>query len=82
MFAGDWGITEDPATGGAAAAFAGVVAEFDPPGDGETTLTIEQGLEMGRPSLIALGMTMENGALSAASIGGSAVIVSSGTLEL
>jgi trans-2,3-dihydro-3-hydroxyanthranilate isomerase len=82
MFAGEWGIPEDPATGAAAAAFAGVVAEFERPGDGETTLTLEQGFEMGRPSLITLGMRIEGGALRGASIGGSAVIVSSGTLDL
>ena len=82
MFAAEWGIVEDPATGSAAAAFAGVLAEFEPPGDGETTLTIEQGFEMGRPSLIALSLTMRDGALAGAAIGGSAVIVSSGVLDL
>ena len=56
MFAGAWGVAEDPATGSAAAAFAGVVLAFDRPGDGEHALTIEQGFEMGRPSLIALGL--------------------------
>jgi trans-2,3-dihydro-3-hydroxyanthranilate isomerase len=34
MFAGAWGVTEGPATGSAAAAFAGVVQAFDRPGDG------------------------------------------------
>ena len=37
---------------------------------------------MGRPSLIALGLTIEAGALSAATIGGSVVLVSSGSLDL
>ena len=37
---------------------------------------------MGRPSLIALGLEVEGGELRSASIGGSAVIVSSGALEL
>ena len=82
MFAGGWGVTEDPATGSAAAAFAGVTLAFDRPGDGEHVLTIEQGYEMGRPSLIALGFEVEGGELRSASIGGSAVIVSSGALEL
>ena len=82
MFAPAWGVTEDPATGSAAAAFAGVVHAFDRPGDGEHTLMIEQGFEMGRPSLIALGLTIEAGALRAATIGGSVVILSSGLLEL
>jgi len=82
MFAGGWGLAEDPATGSAAAAFAGVVMAFDKPGDGENMLVIEQGFEMGRPSLISLGLEVEAGALRSATIGGSAVIVSEGTLRL
>jgi trans-2,3-dihydro-3-hydroxyanthranilate isomerase len=82
MFAGAWGVTEDPATGSAAAAFTGVVQAFDRPGDGEHMLTIEQGFEMGRPSLIALGLVIEDGALASATIGGSVVNVSSGSLDL
>lgn len=80
MFAGGWGIVEDPATGSAAASFAGVVMSFQPPGEGEHMLMIEQGVEMGRPSLISLGLEIEGGALRAATIGGSAVIVSEGRL--
>ena len=82
MFAAGWGITEDPATGGAAAAFAGVLMQFEPPGDGEAMHVIEQGLEMGRPSFISLGLVVERGALVSATIGGSAVIVSQGTIDL
>ena len=82
MFAGAWGVGEDPATGSAAAAFAGVVQAFDRPPDGEHMLTIEQGFEMGRPSLIALGLVIEEGALASATIGGSVVLVSSGALDL
>ena len=77
-----WEQGEDPATGSAAAAFAGVVLAFDQPGEGEHILTIEQGFEMGRPSLIVLGLTIEAGALTAATIGGSVVLVSSGSLDL
>jgi trans-2,3-dihydro-3-hydroxyanthranilate isomerase len=82
MFAGGWGIGEDPATGSAVAAFAGVVQAFDRPSDGDHMMTIEQGFEMGRPSLIALGLVIEDGALVSATIGGSVVIVSSGSLDL
>jgi len=82
MFASAWGVYEDPATGSAVAAFAGVVEAFERPRDGESMLTIEQGFEMGRPSLIALGLVIENGALVSATIGGSVVIVSSGSLDL
>ena len=80
MFAGGWGILEDPATGSAAASFAGAVMSFAPPGDGDHMLLIEQGVEMGRPSLISLGLVVEGGQLRSATIGGSAVIVSEGKL--
>ena len=82
MFAGGWGVAEDPATGSAVAAFAAVVMAFDKPADGEHMLVIEQGFEMGRPSLISLGLEVEGGALKGATIGGSAVIVSEGKLRL
>jgi trans-2,3-dihydro-3-hydroxyanthranilate isomerase len=82
MFGGGWGVTEDPATGSAAAAFAGVALAFDRPGEGKCRLVIEQGFEMRRPSLIALSFTVENGALRSASVGGSSVIVSSGMLDI
>ena len=82
MFAGGLGVSEDPATGSAAAAFAGVAFEFDRHTDGEHLMTIEQGIEMGRPSYIALGFKVEGRALRAATIGGSAVIVSSGSLDI
>jgi trans-2,3-dihydro-3-hydroxyanthranilate isomerase len=81
MFAPGMGIIEDPATGSAAAAFAGVVARFAGLKDGKHDIAVEQGYEMGRPSLIHLGMTLANGVLTAASIGGDAVMVSEGTIE-
>jgi trans-2,3-dihydro-3-hydroxyanthranilate isomerase len=82
MFAAGWGVVEDPATGSAAAAFAGVLMQFERPGDGEHMAVIEQGVEMGRPSFISLGLVVEQGALQSATIGGSAVIVSQGTIDL
>jgi len=81
MFAPKLGIREDPATGAAAAAFAGLVAETTRPDDGAHRFVIEQGYEMGRPSQIELGMTMEGGVLTRATIGGSAIIVSDGHIE-
>ena len=75
-------LVEDPATGSAAAAFAGVVMQFDKPADGDHTLILEQGFEMGRRSLITLGLEIAAGELTGASIGGSAVIVSQGTIHL
>jgi trans-2,3-dihydro-3-hydroxyanthranilate isomerase len=80
MFAPAMGVPEDPATGSAAAAFAGVVAA-NGFGDGEHAFTIEQGYEMSRPSLIDLSLTMRAGKLSQASVGGDAVIVTEGAIE-
>ncbi len=82
MFAPGSGIVEDPATGSAAAAFAGVIARFDGPPAGSHRYTIEQGFEMGRPSLIELEIDMDGGEVVAARIGGNAVIVAEGTLHL
>jgi trans-2,3-dihydro-3-hydroxyanthranilate isomerase len=81
MFAPGLGIREDPATGAAAAAFAGVVMDIAHPADGTHRFVIEQGYEMGRPSQIELGMTVEDGALARATIGGGAIIVSDGHIE-
>jgi trans-2,3-dihydro-3-hydroxyanthranilate isomerase len=82
MFAPGLGVAEDPATGSAAAAFAGALMQCEPLGDGTHDIAIEQGVEMGRRSEIALQLTIENGALVAAEIGGRAVIVSRGELLL
>ncbi len=81
MFAPHLGVAEDPATGSAAAAFAGVMARFAGLKDGSHQFAIEQGYEMGRPSLITLAMTLAGSQLTAVSIGGGAVIVSEGTIE-
>jgi len=82
MFAPTFGIAEDPATGSAAAAFAAQIMACDKPADGEHQFIIEQGFEMGRPSIIKLGMTVENGVLVSATIGGNAIIVSEGILKI
>ena len=81
MFAPTFGIAEDPATGSAAAAFAGLIAARGGLADGEHAIAIEQGYEMGRPSLIRLEMAIAAGKLVSASIGGDAVIVTEGTIE-
>jgi trans-2,3-dihydro-3-hydroxyanthranilate isomerase len=82
MFAPTLGIAEDAATGSAAAAFAGVLTAFEKVPDGQHALTIEQGYEIDRPSLIILGLDVEQNVLVEASIGGGAVIVAEGFLDL
>lgn len=81
MFAPSYGVVEDPATGSAAAAFAGVLTRFAGLEDGRHEMTIEQGYEMGRPSQIHLTLALAGGKLAAASIGGDAVIVTEGAIE-
>lgn len=81
MFGPGMGILEDPATGSAAAAFAGALMQCEPLGEGEHDVVIEQGVEMGRPSEIHLQMTIKNGALVSAEIGGAAVVVMRGEIN-
>ena len=82
MFAPAMGIAEDPATGSAVASFAAQILSCDKPADGNHTLIIEQGMEMGRPSRIELGMEISESRLVSANIGGSAVIISEGKLRI
>ena len=81
MFAPDMGISEDPATGWAAAAFAGVLMRFEQARRRRAFLIIEQGYEMGRPSEIELQIVIAEGALRSAKIGGHAVLVAEGEIE-
>ncbi|GGB36132.1 phenazine biosynthesis protein PhzF [Roseibium aquae] len=80
MFAPDMGIAEDPATGSAAAAFAGVVHFYDGLTSGTHHIRIEQGFVMGRPSLIDLEVDIEHGKMHAVRIGGQAKLVARGEL--
>jgi trans-2,3-dihydro-3-hydroxyanthranilate isomerase len=81
MFAPAFGIMEDPATGSAVAAFAGYLADHVKYADGQHVVVIEQGYEMGRPSVIELTLDVRGGKLAAASIAGDAVVVLQGTID-
>lgn len=80
MFAPEIGVAEDPATGGAAAAFAGWLALHVDDGDGDRRWQILQGVEMGRPSEIALGYSQAAGQAQQVQVGGASVLVMRGTL--
>ncbi len=82
MFAPLMGVPEDPATGSAAAAFAGVIHAFDGLTDGTHDFRIEQGYEMGRPSTIDLEIDIDKRKIDAMRIGGAAVIVARGELDI
>ena len=76
------GFDEDPATGSAAAAFAGVAMAFERPEEGEHEIRIEQGDAMGRPSRITLFMSIENNELADVAIGGLVCSWGEGVLRL
>lgn len=78
MFAPTLGVAEDPATGSAAVALAACLAPTL--ADGTHELSIRQGVEMGRPSDIALIVECEGGKLVRAAIEGGAVRVAEGRL--
>lgn len=80
MFAPGIGIAEDPATGAAAVAAAGLLATVAV--DGEAHWLIEQGVEMGRRSRLDLSATVRGGVAQTARLGGAAVLVGEGTLHL
>lgn len=80
MFAPGGGQGEDPATGSAAAALIGLIARHTD--NGQHEFRLRQGHEMGRPSLITLQVRKENDQLTHGGIGGHAVIVGEGVLNL
>jgi trans-2,3-dihydro-3-hydroxyanthranilate isomerase len=82
MFAPSMNLIEDPATGAAAAAFAGYLAARDGATDGTVAWVIEQGVEMGRPSRIHIEADKQGGTLAAVRVGGSSVLVSEGRFTL
>lgn len=82
MFAPGIGVTEDPATGGAAAAFAGYLAKRDSRRDGTLRWVIEQGFEMGRPSILEAEADVRGGSITAVRVGGLSVLVSRGEFTI
>lgn len=73
-------VPEDPATGSACAALMGLTAHLDPAENGEVTLSIRQGVEMGRPSRIEARAEKKDGAVTAVRVAGGAVAVMEGRL--
>ena len=83
MFAPGLGVAEDPATGSAAAAFAGWLArELPQPRDGTAAVRLEQGIEMGRPAELHVEFDRRAGEITAVRVGGAAVMVAEGTLAV
>jgi trans-2,3-dihydro-3-hydroxyanthranilate isomerase len=86
MFAPGLNVPEDPATGSACAALAGYLSAREANGrrDGELTLQwiVEQGFEMGRPSILEVEADLADGAVTAVRVGGASVLVCEGKMEI
>lgn len=82
MFAPAVGVAEDPATGSAAICLAGAIAAFDRLPDGVHRRALEQGFEMGRPSNIFVTLVVRAGQLEAVRVGGHAVQVIAGQMQV
>ena len=80
MFSPGMGLGEDPATGAAAAALIGLIARHAASGQHEYAL--RQGHEMGRPSRIELQLRKDGEQLAHGGIGGHAVLIGEGVLDL
>lgn len=82
MFAPDFGVSEDPATGSAALGFGvWLAASGLVPADGETPYTIDQGVEMGRPSVLRGVVTTAGGAVVRSRVSGDVVAVARGEIR-
>jgi len=82
MYGPGFRVAEDPATGSAAAAFGGWLAMKEPATDGTFAWTIDQGVEMGRPSRIDVRASKAAGAVTSVHVAGRAVRMTEGTLTL
>lgn len=82
MFAPAHGISEDPATGSAAAALAGFLGGRAGLKDGWHHWRMAQGIEMGRPSLILARARRQGERVAEVRVGGQAVPVAEGSIEV
>jgi trans-2,3-dihydro-3-hydroxyanthranilate isomerase len=82
MFAPLSGVPEDPATGSANCALAGLLAHYSQDSNGSFSWRIAQGVEMGRPSTLIARAEKRDGVVQTTRIGGAAVLVSEGTIYL
>jgi trans-2,3-dihydro-3-hydroxyanthranilate isomerase len=82
FFPGSSSLVEDPATGSATVAAAALLADLASERDGEFSLRVGQGVDMGRPSLLVTRVRKANGAVVSAHVGGGCVQMMEGTFRL
>jgi trans-2,3-dihydro-3-hydroxyanthranilate isomerase len=82
MFAPRDGVPEDPATGSANCALAGLLSHYHRDSSGKFSWRIAQGVEMKRPSLLEARAEKREGRVVGTWIGGASVLVSEGVIEV
>ena len=82
MYAPGFGVPEDPATGSACAALGGYLAARDTRQEGTLRWIVEQGFEMGRPSIIEVEVDKAGGVIAAVRVGGASVTMSEGSIRV
>ena len=82
MFCPALGIPEDPVSGNAHSMLAAYLWDLGQFGKNSTAFIGHQGRQMHRPGRVSVKLEVDQGSLVAAHIGGTAVIVSEGTLAL
>jgi trans-2,3-dihydro-3-hydroxyanthranilate isomerase len=82
VFAPLTGVPEDPATGSANCALAGMLAHYDSAADGRFQWRIAQGVEMGRPSILKAEAEKENGTVVRTTISGACVMIAEGFIDV
>ena len=82
MFAPLDNVIEDPATGSASAALGAYLVSLLPQTDAEIEIAIEQGVEMGRRSIITVRVSKKNGTVCEVSVSGNCVAVMRGSIEV
>jgi len=82
VFVPGFNIPEDPATGSAAACLGGYLARLAPSADGTLCWAIQQGVEMGRPSLLEVEVDQAGSRITAVRVGGASVLMGEGVLTI
>jgi len=82
MFAPGLSVPEDPATGSACAALAGYLAARDVRREGTLRWVVEQGFEMGRPSMLDVEADVAGGVVTGVRVGGDTVLLCEGTMSI
>lgn len=83
MFAPQFGVAEDPATGAASGPLGSYLVKHELVTDDQARAMVNlQGVKMGRPSRIHISIDSANGDISRVRVGGTAVFVAEGTMEI